>query len=329
MGGWRRQDAPHREAATWKGRWMSRLISTANYILKHPGGGWRGLARFIQWQVVTRLRPGETLLVPWLNDTHLAVRRGDHGLTGNIYCTLLEYDEMGFFLTTLRRGDTFVDVGANGGAYTVLAAGVRGCRVLAFEPVPSTARTLILNVEVNEISALVEVHQEALSGFVGFGAMDIPDSPTAFLKTDSLGEGNEGLDLTTPVTTLDSRLTVVGPTFLKVDVEGGELGVIDGSSRTLQEPQVLAASVEVAWDGTALSSSSHGVVAAMQRFDYTPYVFDFASQRISPGIRHGQRNVLFIRDIDAVRQRLAESPLLRMPNEVRLRLAALTHEQDE
>lgn len=45
------------------------------------------------------------------------------GATGNWYCGLQEYEDMSFVLHALRPGDLFVDVGANIGSYSILAAG--------------------------------------------------------------------------------------------------------------------------------------------------------------------------------------------------------------
>ena len=139
---------------------MSGLPSTMAFVLHHPGGGFRGLIRFLNWQTVTRVLRDPILVVPWIKGASLAIRRGEHGLTGNLYCTLLEFDEMGFFLSTLQEGDTFIDVGANGGAYTVLASAVCGSRVIAFEPVPETYETLVRNVRVNQVQHLLPPNQK-------------------------------------------------------------------------------------------------------------------------------------------------------------------------
>lgn len=45
------------------------------------------------------------------------------GATGNVYVGLHEFESMGFVLHVLRSSSAFIDVGANVGAYTVLAAG--------------------------------------------------------------------------------------------------------------------------------------------------------------------------------------------------------------
>lgn len=280
---------------------MSGLSSTVNFVLHHPGGGFPGLIRFLKWQTMTRVLRDPILVVPWIKGASLAIRRGEHGLTGNLYCTLLEFDEMGFFLNTLQEGDTFIDVGANGGSYTVLASAACGSRVIAFEPVPETFETPTRNVRVNGVAYQVTSHALALADFEGFGTMQVPDSPTVFLDE----EESVSTQLTaTRVTTLDQQVALDGPTLLKIDAEGGELGVIRGARKVLSDPRLLAASIEVSWDGDSLSDASAHVVDAMQEYGFDCCSFDYQRKVLSAGLAPGQRNALFVRDHEVIRRRL-------------------------
>jgi hypothetical protein len=63
------------------------------------------------------------VVVPFVGDTRLLVARGMRGATGNVYVGLHEFEEMAFALHALRPSSRFIDVGANVGSYTVLAAG--------------------------------------------------------------------------------------------------------------------------------------------------------------------------------------------------------------
>jgi predicted RNA methylase len=70
------------------------------------------------------------------------------GATQKIYCSLQEFEDMALLLHVLRPGDLFVDVGANVGSYTILAAGVCGANVISIEPVPSTFTHLADNIHL-------------------------------------------------------------------------------------------------------------------------------------------------------------------------------------
>ena len=74
------------------------------------------------------------------------------GITGNWYCGLHEFHEMAFVLHFLRKNDTFIDVGANVGSYTILAA-VTGSNVISIEPIPSTFNYLKNNVSINNFTS--------------------------------------------------------------------------------------------------------------------------------------------------------------------------------
>ncbi len=72
-----------------------------------------------------------------------------NGATGNFYTGLHEFEDMSFVLHALRSTDVFVDVGANIGSYTVLAAAVVGAQCIAFEPILETYGHLLQNVNLD------------------------------------------------------------------------------------------------------------------------------------------------------------------------------------
>jgi len=67
------------------------------------------------------------------------------------------YDLM---LSILKKDDVFVDVGANIGYYTILAAKL-GAHVVTVEPVPETAKVLMLNLKLNGVKNVLVVHKAA------------------------------------------------------------------------------------------------------------------------------------------------------------------------
>ena len=95
------------------------------FVWNHPlnsSGRIAALGRVARWQMASRLVSGPIAL-PFVEGTSLFASRGMTGATGNWYCGLHEVRDMAFVLHVLRRGEHFLDVGANVGSYTVLAAG--------------------------------------------------------------------------------------------------------------------------------------------------------------------------------------------------------------
>jgi hypothetical protein len=141
------------------------LISFLQFIVAHPLNRphkLRALLRMLRWQVGSRLLFGQAVF-EWVGGTRFLVKRGETGLTGNVYCGLHEFSEMAYVLHVLHEGDFFVDVGANAGSYTILACGARRAAGCCFEPIPSTYKRLIDNLRLNNLEDRVKAYNIGLS----------------------------------------------------------------------------------------------------------------------------------------------------------------------
>ena len=135
----------------------------------------------------------------------------------------------------LRDGD-FVDVGAHVGLYAVTAARATRGRVLAFEPNPSAREQLERNLELNGCENVI-VLPAAVADRAGHALLHVPASPDPSFSSLSGGRFAEGEPVHVAVTTVDTEVArlELRPTVVKVDVEGGELGVVRGMERTLRD----------------------------------------------------------------------------------------------
>jgi len=138
----------------------------------------------------------------------------------------------------LRRGDSFVDVGANWGYYTLLAArrvGVEGS-VTAFEPEPYNHGILLENT-LRAGPARIRVHAAAVGEHEGVALIrrstDRPSGQASMVVRDA-GQASES---EVPVVTLDACCVCPAPPgglcVLKVDVEGCEWAVFRGARQAL------------------------------------------------------------------------------------------------
>lgn len=140
---------------------------------------------------------------------------------------------------TLRPGDVFVDVGANVGMHTVAAARAvqRQGRVIAFEPSETTARLLARTVWLNGFEGLVDVRQAAVSSHGGVQDLHIGRTSghnSLFQLPDNQSAGLPAQRV--QLVTIDEVLPAGSRVDLfKVDVEGAELDVLQGSKRALAD----------------------------------------------------------------------------------------------
>ncbi len=147
---------------------MSAITDLVRFISAHPltkHDPVRPLVRVAMWQIKSRIQ--REVIIPWVGNQKLIVKRGMTGATGNIYVGLHEFVDMMFVLHFLRCGDLFLDIGANVGTYSILGSDVCKANTWAFEPDPDAAHALRRNIEINGLQALVSVHEVVLGALEG------------------------------------------------------------------------------------------------------------------------------------------------------------------
>lgn len=132
-----------------------------------------------------------------------------------------------------------LDVGASTGCYSLLAAHHPGLTVYAFEPVPLTAEVLRANVRLNGLEKRVKVFEAGVSYYDGKGTVHVVKADGG--KGISIVNGNPAWHkdcdpLPVNVLTLDAFCghKRIIPTFIKIDVEGGEKFVLEGARKTIE-----------------------------------------------------------------------------------------------
>lgn len=171
----------------------------------------------------------------------------------------------------IGAGDVLYDIGANVGAYSLVAAKKPGggARVFSFEPVYATVATLCANIVLNDAGGLVTPIPVALSGATGMSGFGLHNLEPGAAR-HVLGPGipdDEPVLYRQPVMTfaldeLVEFLHLPAPNHLKLDVDGGELAVLQGASETLSSAALRSLLVEVAMP------DSDAVTAALERHGF-------------------------------------------------------------
>ncbi len=152
-------------------------------------------------------------------------------------------------------GDVFYDVGANVGAYSLVAfcAGDRRSRVYAFEPSYSTFSELCGNVLLNKAQAQVVPLQVGLGEKTGLCQMRFSDvTPGAAEHSWDDGmvaeSGGTVYSQSVPCYRMDDLIELLNlevPSLIKIDVDGSEYDVLRGADRTLSSGKVKSLLVEI------------------------------------------------------------------------------------
>lgn len=285
------------------------LFKVLKFVTHHPlnrDHKLRSVVRFAKWQVGSRLVPG-AVVYDWVNGSRFLVRKGESGLTGNIYTGLYEFQDMGFLLHVLRRDDFFVDVGAHLGSYTILACSAIGARGMAFEPVPSTYNRLVQNLRLNQLDETVTSVNKALGARPGRIAFTSDRGTTNHALANDEQCANA---VSVEVTTLDDALQGEAPSLLKIDVEGYETAVLEGAQETLKKDSLHSVIMELNGSGSRYGYDESRIVELMCDYGFTTYSYNPLDRRLAPlkGKNVSSGNTLFIRGRTFVEERLRSAP---------------------
>ncbi len=278
---------------------ISAAIQKHPLAKKHKGKAYYNL---MKWQLNQLLLPG-LKKVPFIAGTYLLVKKGMTGATGNIYFGLHEFEEMGFLLHFLRKGDLFVDIGANVGSYTVLASGVCGAKSISFEPVPETFQHLTNNIVVNKLDTLVTLFNEAVGSEEG--KLVFTSGLDTVNHVVAANEANMHNTIDVKVNTLDSTLHEnTSNLLIKIDAEGFETAVLNGMTNTLQQDALKAIIIELNGSGRRYGYTDEKIHETLTAHHFLPYVYDPFIRRLQLLSTFTDTNTIYIRDIAMVQKRI-------------------------
>lgn len=284
----------------------SRVAVRARRLIRHVRQGTLG-ERIVwevkKWKTLAKMSPeqrsSERRRLRWIRikekggyiDTRVEGKArlrlyADSTLGALIYYQRFERDERAFLWRYLRPGDVFVDVGANIGLFSVIAAkrvGKAG-QVYAFEPAALPRRRLEENIRLNSFTN-VSIQQLALSDGAGWVEISVPtDGHDAW---SSLAKPIAGADIRlerTEATTWDAFAEENGlpvPRMVKIDVEGWEGHVLDGASRTLSAKDAPLLQVEFTDKAAkAADSSCAALYNKLSLHGYTLCRYDRRANRL-------------------------------------------------
>jgi FkbM family methyltransferase len=199
-----------------------------------------------------------------------------------IYMGIYEPRETRWVRQILKPGAAFVDVGANVGYFTLLAASCVGPagRVVAVEPSGWAFSRLSKTIRQNRLEQ-VEAARCGLSDHAGSMSLFIPPSAARNHSPSMVQPDEIGATETVPVRTLsswlNSSLGTKAVDLLKIDVEGHEPAVLEGGHEWLASGRVKAMLIELNDEALKRAASSaenlHAQILALGFKDVTETPF--------------------------------------------------------
>lgn len=146
--------------------------------------------------------------------------------TGDLY----ESELLTELAAYLQPGDLVIDIGANIGNHTLYFSSICKCNVISFEPNPPAVDILIKNVVDNNLSNKVTIFNCGLGEHEG-KIVVAPDNDINNLGSTHFSIGSDdGICLKR----LDDFKFASLIKLIKIDVEGMEIDVLRGASKTLR-----------------------------------------------------------------------------------------------
>lgn len=146
-----------------------------------------------------------------------------------------------------KRINFCLDVGANTGVYSIVAAAFEQNEVHAFEPVPGVYKMLEKNIALNKFNNL-RAHEMIVGNCSGVetlyipndGWVDVASTEKAFAARFASDEQMKEIQV--PSTTIDAFILnqkYAGHLLVKIDVEGAEYKVLQGMSTILRDGRAV------------------------------------------------------------------------------------------
>jgi FkbM family methyltransferase len=162
----------------------------------------------------------------------------------------------------------FWDIGTNIGLYSILIAknGVQKVQVVSYEPEPRCIDRIHSNAALNQLQNLT-VQPYALAEKKGAFQLTVNEEFGAgnhSLINKSVSEGQQ--TVTVQVETADAMVSQYGvnaPSFMKIDVEGAEIKVLQGAEEILKNGTCKAVLIEVHFAVLHAAGYTNGGTAIM------------------------------------------------------------------
>ena len=181
---------------------------------------------------------------------------------------LFEKNEVDIAAKYIKNDSTVLDIGANIGLHALsFSAIAKDGLVIAYEPQPKTFRTLEKNIFQNNIKNIIPLNL-AVAGYAEIAEFYVM-SDDAYSSLIDTGRKKLTERVKVLCSTVDGLLGNIKVDFVKIDVEGLELKVLQSMSGLIQlyHPVIFC---EI-YKGKIDSNNPHATISYLRNFGYLAY----------------------------------------------------------
>jgi FkbM family methyltransferase len=158
-----------------------------------------------------------------------------------------EPDTVSWIKGNAATGSVLYDVGANVGAYSLIA-GSLGMDVYAFEPTDYNVASLGINIRLNNLDHRISIIACALGAEAHVATFSLADttsgSSQGFYEGSAVRAPHSARIPISRLDTVRETFNLPEPNAMKIDVDGGEVDVLVGAEKTLTREALRTVLIE-------------------------------------------------------------------------------------
>lgn len=298
-------------------------LRTIQYIWSHPNckkQRFQSIFKFIGWQFYKKLF-NRYIDIQLLPEVKIRCYPDSYSASAALYCGLYDYHEMNFLLRYLRNEDSFLDIGANVGVYTLLAASkIKSGFIYSFEALPKNCVRLEENLKLNKFKQ-VKPHALAISDFSGITNLNLVKGDSMpFITANTTDDIANSLHATRSLSIIEVPTDMLNNIFqnhsftnftlAKMDIEGAEILALKGATSLLDQQRPYVWILEINDTVNNFGHRKQDLVDLLHNYGYLLYRYDAHTNELHE-ITFNQKqgnNVLAIANsaLDFVHNRLIE-----------------------
>ena len=252
----------------------------------------RVFGRYLYWKWSARIGK-KRILADHIPPLQLVVKEEFPASIRDYVFGLHAESEMGFMMHFLRKDDFFVDIGANIGTYSLLAAAVSEAFVLSFEPDDARREFFKDQVTVNALAPLIFIDGRVVS----------TKEETLIFSEQSVSK-NIYVEAGVPriAVSMDSLELDKTPIMVKIDAKGYDLEVIQGMRELLEHDELKVVLCDFSED---IEEEVKNLVREIIRSKgFKVCAYDPKQRSLEEVPVQDKQLMLFVRDQEFVEQRL-------------------------